>query len=116
MYLYDYLWYHCRYVGYRETLTFIFYIFVSLRKFYYLTYPIITCMRKYSDDERALLIGAAMSAGVAGIGIYELLVALSASDMSGYIGTMIIGAMLFNAGVSGMTAVGAMWTNYQAIL
>jgi high-affinity Fe2+/Pb2+ permease len=73
-------------------------------------------MRTFTKDERALLIGAIMSAGVAGIGIYELLIALSAPEMSGYLGTMILGAMLFNAGVSGLTAVGAMWSNYQAIV
>ena len=71
-------------------------------------------MRTFTKDEKALIVGALMSAGVSGIGIYELLIALSAPEIAGYLGTMIIGSMLFNAGVSGLTAIGAMWTNYQA--
>lgn len=73
-------------------------------------------MRTFTKDERALLFGAIMSAGVSGIGIYQLLVALSSPTMQGYLGAMIVGAMLFNAGISGLTAVGAMWSNYQAIV
>jgi high-affinity Fe2+/Pb2+ permease len=73
-------------------------------------------MRTFTTDEKSLLVGAVMSAGVSGIGIYQLLVALSAPTVEGYIGTMIVGAMLFNAGVSGLTAIGAMWANYQAII
>jgi len=73
-------------------------------------------MRSFTKDENALLVGAIMSAGVSGIGIYQLLIALSSPTIQGYIGTMIVGAMLFNAGISGLTAIGAMWANYQAIL
>jgi len=62
------------------------------------------------------MVGAVLSAGVSGIGVYQLLLALAAPTVAGYLGTLITGAMLFNAGVSGLTAIGAMWYNYQAIL
>ena len=73
-------------------------------------------MRTFTKDEKSLMAGAVMSAGVSGVGIYELLIALSSPTAAGYIGTMIVGAMLFNAGISGLTAVGAMWSTYQAIV
>ena len=73
-------------------------------------------MRTFTRDEKTLLAGALLSAGVSGIGIYQLLLATAASTLPGYVGAMITGAMLFNAGVSGVTAVGAIWYNYQAIL
>ena len=73
-------------------------------------------MRTLTNDERSLMVGAVLSAGVSGIGVYQLLLALAAPTVAGYLGTLITGAMLFNAGVSGLTAIGAMWYNYQAIL
>lgn len=73
-------------------------------------------MRTFTKDEKALLFGAIMSAGVSGIGIYQLLIALAAPTVEGYLGTLIVGAMLFNAGIAGITSIGAMWYNYQAIL
>jgi len=73
-------------------------------------------MRTLTNDEKSLLLGAVLSAGVSGIGIYQLLVALTATTLGAYLGTLITGAMLFNAGISGLTAIGAMWYNYQAIL
>ena len=73
-------------------------------------------MIKLTNDEKSLVIGALFSAGVAGIGIYQLYAALDTATLQSYIGTMITGAMLFNAGVSGITALAAIWYNYQATL
>ena len=73
-------------------------------------------MRTLTNDEKSLMVGAVLSAGVSGIGVYQLLLALASPTVAGYLGTLITGAMLFNAGVSGLTAIGAMWYNYQAIL
>jgi len=69
-----------------------------------------------TKDEKTLLTGAALSAGVSGIGIYQLIAANAAATLLSYIGMMITGAMLFNAGIAGITAIGAMWMNYQAVL
>lgn len=71
---------------------------------------------KLTKDEKTLLTGAALSAGVSGTGIYMLIAANAAATLPEYTGMMITGAMLFNAGISGVTAIGAMWMNYQAIL
>ena len=73
-------------------------------------------MKKLTKDEKSLVVGAIMSAGVSGVGIYQLIIAQAAPTLPGYVGTMITGAMLFNAGVSGVCAIGAMWANYQAVL
>ena len=73
-------------------------------------------MRTLTNDEKSLMVGAVLSAGVSGIGVYQLLLALASPTVAGYLGTLITGAMLFNAGVCGLTAIGAMWYNYQAIL
>ena len=72
--------------------------------------------RTLTKDEKTLLAGAFLSAGVSGIGIYQLILANSAMSLPQYTGIMITGAMLFNAGISGLTAVGAMWINYQAVV
>lgn len=71
---------------------------------------------KLTKDEKTLLAGAALSAGVSGIGIYMLIAANAATSEPMYVGMMITGAMLFNAGISGVTAIGAIWYNYQATL
>jgi hypothetical protein len=71
---------------------------------------------KYTVDEKSMLGGIGLSALVSGVGIYLLYTAMSASTTAGYLGTMITGAMLFNAGVCGVTAIGSMWVNYRAIL
>ena len=73
-------------------------------------------MVKYTVDEKAMLFGAFMSACVAGIGIYQLYVSLAMINPFDYVAGTVVGAMLFNAGVSGLCAIGAMWTNYRAIL
>lgn len=73
-------------------------------------------MRTLTNDEKSLLMGAALSAGVSGIGVYQLYLALEATTPMAYLGTLIVGAMLFNAGLSGLTAIGSMWYNYQALL
>jgi len=69
-----------------------------------------------TKDEKILLTGVALSAGVSGIGIYMLIAANVAISLPSYTGMMITGAMLFNAGVAGVTSIGAMWFNYQATL
>lgn len=69
-----------------------------------------------TKDEKALIAGAALSAGVSGIGIYMLVAANAASTLASYTGMMITGAMLFNAGICGVTAIGSIWFNYQATL
>jgi len=69
-----------------------------------------------TKDEKILLAGVALSAGVSGIGIYMLIAANAALSLPSYTGMMITGAMLFNAGVAGVTSIGAMWFNYQATL
>jgi hypothetical protein len=71
---------------------------------------------KLTKDEKTLLTGATLSAGVSGIGIYMLIAANAATSEPMYVGMMITGAMLFNAGISGVTAIGAIWYNYQATL
>jgi len=71
---------------------------------------------KLTKDEKTLLTGAALSAGVSGIGIYMLIAANAAPTLPAYTGMMITGAMLFNAGICGVTAIGAIWYNYQATL
>jgi hypothetical protein len=69
-----------------------------------------------TKDEKTLLTGAGLSAGVSGIGIYMLIAANASSFLPSYIGMMVTGAMLFNAGICGVTAIGAIWYNYQATL
>jgi hypothetical protein len=69
-----------------------------------------------TKDEKAIVIGFLFSAGVAGIGILQLQAALTATALTAYIGAMVVGAMLFNAGVSGVCALGAIWFNYRALL
>jgi hypothetical protein len=73
-------------------------------------------MRNLTNDEKSLMVGAAASAGVSGIGIYQLILALAAPSSTAYLGTLIVGAMLFNAGISGLCSIGAIWYNYQALL
>lgn len=73
-------------------------------------------MKSLTNDEVSILTGTVMSAGVAGIGILELYSALGASTLQSYVGTMIIGAMLFNAGLSGVIGMVSIWFNYRAIL
>ena len=73
-------------------------------------------MQFYTQEEKYLLVGIALSALVAGCGIYQLFAATAAVDMVGYIGSMITGAMLFNAGVSGVIGMCSIWYNYRAIL
>lgn len=70
----------------------------------------------YTVDEKSMLTGVGLSSLVSGVGIYLLYIAISATTTAGYLGTMITGAMLFNAGVCGVTAIGSMWVNYRAIL
>jgi len=73
-------------------------------------------MRTLTTDEKSLVIGALLSCGVSGIGIYELDVALFSASPTGYLASLILGAMLFNAGVSGLCAIGSIWYNYQALV
>ena len=73
-------------------------------------------MIKLTKDEVSIVAGILASAGISGIGIYQLLVAMSAITLQGYVGTMIVGAMLFNAGICGLTSFGAIWFNYQATI
>jgi len=73
-------------------------------------------MKTLTNDEKSLIVGAVMSAGVSGIGIYQLLQATLAPTLAGLTISVVTGAMLFNAGISGLTAVGAIWYNYQATL
>lgn len=70
----------------------------------------------YTNEERYLLAGITLSAMVAGAGIYELYAAYGMGSEVAYLGTMIVGAMLFNAGVCGVTAFCSIWYNYRAIL
>jgi hypothetical protein len=73
-------------------------------------------MIKLTIDEKSLLIGLALSSLVSGVGIYQLIYALGSLTLENYIFGMITGAMLFNAWISGVTAIGAIWYNYQATL
>lgn len=69
-----------------------------------------------TPEEKSLLVGIVLSALVAGTGIYELYAATAMNSVAGYLGNMIVGAMLFNAGVCGVTAMCSIWYNYRAIL
>lgn len=73
-------------------------------------------LKNLTKDEISLLMGAVMCAGVSGIGIYQLYIARIVPTLPEYIWFMITGAMLFNAGIAGITAIGAIWYNYQALL
>jgi hypothetical protein len=73
-------------------------------------------MSRYTVDEKAMVVGIFLAACVAGIGILQLMAAPSNVNMTAFIWQMITGAMLFNAGVCGVTSIGAMWVNYQAVL
>jgi hypothetical protein len=73
-------------------------------------------MQIYTKDEYSLLIGILLSALVSGCGIYQLIIAAEAPTEAAYLATVILGAMLFNAGVSGVTSISAIWYNYRAIL
>ena len=69
-----------------------------------------------TNEEKSLFVGIALSALVAGTGIYELYVATGMPTEVSYLGTMIVGTMLFNAGICGVTALCSIWYNYRAIL
>ncbi|MDD2246342.1 MAG: hypothetical protein PHC39_04590 [Proteiniphilum sp.] len=73
-------------------------------------------MMRYTVDEKAMLVGIALSALVSGVGIFLLMGAPTTTDTHSFIWMMITGSMLFNAGVCGVTSVGSMWVNYQAVL
>jgi hypothetical protein len=73
-------------------------------------------MKSLTNDEVSILTGIILSAGVAGIGILELYTALGCTTLQSYVGTMIVGAMLFNAGLSGVIGMLSVWFNYRAIL
>lgn len=73
-------------------------------------------MQLYTQDERYLLAGVLLSALVAGTGIYELYVATGAGTETAFLGTLVIGAMLFNAGIAGVVGMCSIWYNYRAIL
>ena len=73
-------------------------------------------MARFTTDEKAMLVGVCLSSGVAGIGLLQLIAAPNNLNIFSFIWQMITGAMLFNAGVSGVTCIGAMWVNYQAVV
>ena len=119
----DYMW-DCRWIaGYWETITTIIPHYITFfAKLNNILRIILTytnhfrCCMSLTKDEKILLTGVALSAGVSGIGIYMLIAANAAISVPSYTGMMITGAMLFNAGVAGVTSIGAMWFNYQATL
>ena len=69
-----------------------------------------------TKDERSIIAGVLLSAGVMGIGILQLYAALASLTIEGYLGTMIVGAMLFNGGLTGVCSLLSVWFNYRAIL
>lgn len=73
-------------------------------------------MVKLTTDEISIIAGTLASAGISGVGIHQLIVAMSSVTLQEYIGTMIVGSMLFNAGICGVTAFLSIWFNYQATL
>jgi hypothetical protein len=73
-------------------------------------------MMRLTADEKAIVAGVLLSAAVAGIGILELMQATSSATLPSFIWQMIVGSMLFNAGISGVIGCGTMLAVYRAVL
>lgn len=72
--------------------------------------------QKLTKDEIAIIIGVLLSAGVAGVGIYQMYIARIVTTMPDYIWFLVTGAMLFDAGAAGVIGMLAIYFNYRAIL